>query len=466
MDFFSSNLLIFPVLVPLIASFLCASLNKSNIAWRLGMIATLVSLITSVLLLIPLRHKLNLTYNFGGFLAPIGIEYKIDNLNILILILCSFMAAVCHLYMAKNPISSDDKIPLATSLFLLCVAGLNGMVLSNDIFNIYVFLEISSISSYVLASMGEDKKSLLAGINYLILGTIAATFILLGIGLIYIKTGTLNISDLAIRISPLLSQVTIKAAAVFLLIGLLLKIAIIPVHSWLINVYSHSPLAITSFFVGASSKVNLYLIIKIVITIFGLTTLNYSPLIYLASFTIIIASIAAITQEDKIKTLSFSSIGQMGYLLALIFMWSKTSIIAFVLLAINHSISKTALFMLLGNDKYANYKPFEMALIINLASLIGLPISFGFIGKWYLFTALLEGRNLWLILVIIIATICCGFYSLRLWGEFKKNSQELLPPDRAGSAAIWLLTITNVILALAAGYLIDYASNISTPLEA
>jgi multicomponent Na+:H+ antiporter subunit D len=340
------------------------------------------------------------------------------------------------------------------------------MVLSNDIFNIYVFLEISSISSYVLASMGEDKKSLLAGINYLILGTIAATFILLGIGLIYIKTGTLNISDLAIRISPLLSQVTIKAAAVFLLIGLLLKIAIIPVHSWLINVYSHSPLAITSFFVGASSKVNLYLIIKIVITIFGLTTLNYSPLIYLASFTIIIASIAAITQEDKIKTLSFSSIGQMGYLLALIFMWSKTSIIAFVLLAINHSISKTALFMLLGNDKYANYKPFEMALIINLASLIGLPISFGFIGKWYLFTALLEGRNLWLILVIIIATICCGFYSLRLWGEFKKNSQELLPPDRAGSAAIWLLTITNVILALAAGYLIDYASNISTPLEA
>ena len=241
-----SNLPALQVVIPLLAAPVCAFLPTKRVAWLLVTVVSFLCLAISLQLAYQVFYSSPISYYMGGWKPPFGIEYRVDMLNSFVVVIVSSVAAITSIY-SYNSIDNEvekSKQPLFFSVFLLCFAGLLGICLTNDAFNIYVFLEISSLATYALIAMGKDRRALIASFEYLVLGTIGATFFLIGVGLLYMMTGTLNISDLSIRIaqSPLMLEMTpIRAAFAFLTVGLALKIAMFPLHLWLANAYTNAP---------------------------------------------------------------------------------------------------------------------------------------------------------------------------------------------------------------------------------
>ncbi|WP_395461440.1 proton-conducting transporter membrane subunit [Wolbachia endosymbiont (group A) of Therophilus tumidulus] len=414
---------ILQVIIPIIASMFCFLAKKHKVSWFISFIATTITLIISSILLIKTYKGEIITYHLGNWAPPYGIELRIDVLNSLILTLVNFIALISVLYSfyINEKEISKNKITGFYSLFLLCLSGLLGILVTNDIFNLYVFLEISSLSSYVLVSMGRDKKALVAAFEYLISGTIGATFYLFGIGLLYSMTGTLNMSDMAERIVPLHDNNIIKLGTLFIFIGLSIKMALFPLSRWLVNEYSEAPSFISIFFSGTVTKVMIYVFIRIFYTVFHQNFFLFKPslsnvIIILALCAVIFGSIFAITAKDIKRLLAHSSISQIGYIILALSFNSKTGVFAAILHIVNHSIIKTSLFMAAGCISYK----FDTTKIENLSglkksmpytalaftllslALIGVPLTNGFVSKWYIMKAIIESHA-WISLVTFAA---------------------------------------------------------------
>ena len=186
--------------------------------------------------------------------------------------------------------------------WMLCLTGLLGITITGDAFNVFVFLEISSLSSYVLISLGSERRALIASLRYLVMGTIGATFIVLGVGLLYVMTGTLNMVDLAERLAAVEDTRTVKVAFVFLTVGIGIKMALFPLHAWLPNAYAYAPSAVSAFLAGSATKVAVYVWLRFFFTIFGadfaLDSMSMDlVLLPLALMAIVVASTIAVFQE-------------------------------------------------------------------------------------------------------------------------------------------------------------------------
>ena len=193
-----------------------------------------------------------------GWPAPWGIELRIDLLNALLLLIISAISTVV-LYAADVSIRQEipaDRHTLFYILYLLCLAGNLGIAATGDAFNVFVFLEISSLSAYALIALGKDRRALWASYQYLIMGTIGATFILIGIGLMYQMTGTLNMEDLSKRLPEVEQTRTVFTAFAFVIVGICLKLAMFPLHLWLPNAYTYAPSVVTAFLAATATKVN------------------------------------------------------------------------------------------------------------------------------------------------------------------------------------------------------------------
>ena len=191
-----------------------------------------------------------ISYAMGQWLAPWGIEFRIDKLNSFLILIVSFFALYACFFglrSLKNDIE-ESKISLFWTSYLLCITGLLGVLITGDAFNIFVFLEISSLATYIIIGLGRDKKALYASFQYLILGTMGATFIVIAIGLLYVTTGTLNLFDLSFRVKNIVDNPALITAIAFLFVGISLKAAIFPLHTWLPNAYSYSPNVTTIFY--------------------------------------------------------------------------------------------------------------------------------------------------------------------------------------------------------------------------
>ena len=210
--------------------------HKTNAAWLIATTANLLTVIFSVQLFLQTSDGSVIHYELGSWVAPTNIEYYVDSLNAALLVLVSFislMALIYSLPTLKKEIAEERRYLYYTG-WLLCLTGLLGILITGDAFNVFVFLEISSLSMYMLIALGRERKSALMGaFRYLILGSIGASFILIGIGFLYAATGTLNMVDLAARIPEANSSRTILVAFTFITLGLLIKAAVFPVYSWL-----------------------------------------------------------------------------------------------------------------------------------------------------------------------------------------------------------------------------------------
>jgi multicomponent Na+:H+ antiporter subunit D len=425
------------IVIPFITAPLILLFGNKQLAWLLSFVATGSSLIISVVLTLYLKDGGVISYHIGGWAPPIGIEYRIDATNALILLLISSIGTVVlpYAYKSVNSEINPKHHTLFYACYMLCFTGLMGIVITGDAFNIFVFLEISSLATYVLVAMGayKDKRALTAAYDYLILGTIGATFFVIGIGFLYMATGTLNLVDLAERIADQGLNRTIRAGFGFIVIGLGLKIAIMPLHLWLPKAYTFAPSAVTVFLSATATKASMYVLLRFLFSIYhpsfafeeNTILIIFMPL---AIATMFLASIVAIFQTNLKRMLAYSSIGQIGYLLLGASFMNSTGLTATLVHMFNHGITKALLFMgagilvlKVGKVSYDNIAGLgksmpltAAAMVIGGLSLIGVPGTAGFISKWLLIQAALENGWWQIALLIVLSSLLSVVYVWRL----------------------------------------------------
>ncbi|MFB3150578.1 MAG: monovalent cation/H+ antiporter subunit D family protein [Alphaproteobacteria bacterium] len=414
------------IVVPLVAAPICLLLRRGDLAWGLTLIVSWAALAIAVMLLHAVITGGVISYELGDWAPPWGIEYRIDAANAFVLLIVSGISAVVLPY-ARASVASEieeSKHSLFYTAYLLCLTGLLGVAITGDAFNLFVFLEITSLATYVLVAMGagRDRRALTAAFTYLVMGTIGATFFVIGVGLLYMVTGTLNMADLALRIADLGDNRTVLVAFAFLVVGLGLKLALFPLHLWLPNAYAYAPSVVSVFIAATSTKVAVYALLRFLFTIFGLEfsvealTLTYVflPLAIAGMFA---ASTVAIFQVDIKRMLAYSSVAQLGYMVLGVSFGNVTGLTATILHLFNHALIKGGLFMALGCVVYrcgsasidamrglGRQMPLTMAaFVIGGLSLIGIPLTVGFISKWYLILGALEA-GWWPVAVLIVAT--------------------------------------------------------------
>ena len=481
------------VVLPLLAAPIALLFGKqTRLIWVFATLVSWACFAIAIQLFITVQTGDVIRYEFGGWAAPWGIEYRIDTLNAFVLLIVSGIAAVVFPY-AQTSIEKEIP-PQHQSLFyvliLLCLAGLLGMTITGDAFNVFVLLEISSLSTYALISLGRDRRGLTSAFQYLIMGTIGATFILIGIGLLYILTGSLNMIDLADRLKDLQGSRTLHVAYGFLIVGFSLKLAMFPLHLWLPNAYAYAPSAVSAFLAATATKVALYAMLRFMFTIFGA---EYSfdviqiqwLFLPLACIAIIIASVVAIFQSDLKRILAYSSVAQIGYMLLGISLANINGLSATLLHIFNHALMKGALFLALGAVCYqmgnthisrlvgiGKKMPWTfMAIVIGGLSLIGVPLTVGFISKWYLILASLE-RGWWpIVVVILIGSLLAVIYVWRIVEVAyfsNEDSDETNNYTKEAPLSLliptWILVIANLVFGIYATFTADISKSIATVL--
>ncbi len=430
-------MIVYIILIPLVTAIIIPLFGFIN--KKLPFYVTLLSAFTNFILVIRTAKKIfsygTERYFFGGFEAPFGIEYVVDGLNSIILIIISFMFFIITVY-SKRSLEKEienRRLPLFYALYTLFYTGILGIVITGDIFNLYVFIEIASLSSYTLIAMGQKRNALMASYNYLILGTIGATFILIGIGYLFMATGSLNMADIKLRIVPLYHSKMVRTAFAFLTLGLMLKLALFPLHVWLPNAYSYAPSAMGALLAATGTKVSAYALIRILYSVFtiefDMKIIPFNQIFLLISLVAILAgSTLALAQTNLKKMLAYSSIGQIGYITLGISLSNATSLQGSVLHIFNHSLMKGGLFLIAGGIFYklnieniydmkgiSKRMPYSMAFFVILTlSMIGMPFTVGFLSKWYLILGAIEVGRYFVIPIIVISSLLSLIYLWRL----------------------------------------------------
>ncbi|MEX1082119.1 MAG: monovalent cation/H+ antiporter subunit D family protein [Halofilum sp. (in: g-proteobacteria)] len=473
----STQLPILGVALPLLAAPIAAALRSGDsspgarfqdwAAWALTAVVSWLALAVAAGLLWQTRDGSVISYAAGGWAPPWGIEIRIDTLNALVAFVVTFIGAIVATY-ARRSIESEiapERRSLFYAAWLLCFTGLVGITVTGDAFNLFVFLEISSLSTYVMIAQGQDRRAVVAAFQYLIMGTIGATFLLIGVGFLYMMTGTLNMVDLAERLPAVADTTTVRAAFAFLTVGIALKVAVFPLHLWLPNAYAYAPSAVSAFIAATATKVALYTLMRFAFTVFGpeyvYQELNFQVvLLPLSIIGLFVASIVAIFQTDAKRLLAYSSVAQIGYMTLGISLASATGVAAAILHLFNHALMKGALFLALGCVMYrlgtvridrmaglAREMPWTMAaFVVGGLSLIGVPLTAGFVSKWYLVLAAVEQGYWPVVALIVIASLLAAIY---VWRVVESAYLRPAPADRAAvtEAPLSLLVPTGVLAA-------------------
>jgi len=455
------------VVVPLVAAPLIVLLRHPGAAWALAVAAAWFSFGASLALAAQVADAGVVSYAMGSWPPPWGIEYRVDALSAFVLVLVSGVGTAVAPYALRSVAAevAGEVRYLYYAVHCLCLAGLLGMTITGDAFNLFVFMEIASLAMYVLIALGRDRRALLASYQYLLLGTIGATFYVIGVGVLYLQTGTLNLADLAARLPAVAGGRPAPAALAFITAGMSLKLALFPLHLWLPNAYAYAPSAATAFIAATATKVSIYVLLRFHFSVFGesaVTELLPMPgiLIALSIAAIVTASLVAVWQADLKRLLAYSSVAQIGYITLGIGLATRDGLTAAVVHLFNHGITKGALFMLAGGVALrAGGARFEhlrglgrtmplTSLGITLAglSLIGLPGTAGFISKWYLVLGAIEAGMWWLAALVVLTSLIAVAY---VW-RFVEAAYLSEPGDaapRRGEAPLPMLAISWLMVA-------------------
>jgi len=458
------------VVVPLLLAPVAALVGRSKAAWAVATAACWWSLYASVALLQRVRAEGPISYEMGGWTPPYGIEYRIDLVNVFVAVIVALIGAVTIPYARKSIAKevSEDRGALFYAAFILCLTGLLGIAVTGDVFNVFVFLEISSLSAYSMIALGQDRRALTAAFHYLIMGSVGASFIVIGIGLMYVMTGTLNMADLAVRLPEVADNRTIPVAFTFLTVGITLKLALFPLHLWLPNAYTYAPSAVTAFIASTATKVAVYLLLRFFFTVFGaefsFEVMELDRVLMPLSVVAILAmSLVAIYQANVKRLLAFSSVAQIGYMVLGISFGSVLGVTAGIIHLFNHALMKGALFMAMGCVMYSvgsvriekmaglgKVMPWTMAAFVGGGlSLIGVPATVGFVSKWYLVQAALE-RGLWPVAgVVLVGSLMAAIY---IWKVVEVAYLQSPDPDHEIREAPLSMLIPTWILVAASFY--------------
>jgi len=420
------------IAIPLGAAFLMPILGRLS-AKIPDVLANLVNLSLLILSLTVINHPL-VVYKMGGWGAikgiPIGIYLVLDGLAILMLVIINLVGFLATLYSVNYMEKFTDKTRYYT-LFLLMMAGMNGVVLSGDMFNIYVFLEIAAIASYALVAFGTEAEELEAAFKYQVLGTAASSLILLGVAILYGLTGTLNMGDISKIITEQGINSTVLFVGALFLMGFGLKAAIVPFHAWLPDAHPSAPAPISAMLSGVLIKaIGVYALCRVLFNVLGLGQMGsiLYILMVLGTVSMVVGALLALGQRDFKRLLAYSSISQIGYAIFAFGLGTPLGFLGGIFQLLNHATFKSLLFLNSGAVVYSTGNrdlermgglsqrmPITGATsLIASLSIAGIPPLNGFWSKLIIIIAAVQARQYIFALIAVIVSIITLAYYLKV----------------------------------------------------
>jgi len=456
-----TDLVPFAVAVPILGSLVAfvAGVLRSKSGWAVAVAASAAHVaVAGVLAAAALAEPGDrLEYVVGGFDVPFGIELVVDGLSATVLLL---VAAVSLGVLAYARRAGPRSNPFY-AVYLLLVAGLSGMTITGDLFNMYVFLEITGLAAYALVASGESGRSAVAALKYLLVGTVGASLFLLGIGYAYIGTGTLNMVDLGEKLtattaggSAVVDPTLAQAAFALIAVGLFVKVAVFPLHTWQPDAYAGAPDTVSGLISALVSTVAAYALLRVVYTVFGTGFLDANPVAHAilvggAVVSIVVGSLLAVSQNEVKRMLAYSSVSQFGLIVAAVAIGNGTALVGAAVHLVGHAVMKGGLFLSAGlvatETGARTVKEFDGlverspvgagAFGVLVVSMVGVPPTVGFAGKWYVALGAVEAGSWSLLAVIVASTLLTLAYFGRLVERmfFREPAPEPAA-QRAGTA--------------------------------
>jgi len=411
-----------------------AGLWRSAAAQVVAVITTAGTLVASVVGLVTVVADGPISYELGGWPPPIGIEYVLDPLSAYLAVIIALIGLLVTIYPVEAAFDLRPRkgVPLYP-LVLLLLTGLMGVVLSGDLFHLFVFLEIYAISTYGLVSLGGDR-GVFAALRYLLLGTIGSGLYLLGVGFLYFSTGTLNMADMAMLLPAIADSPTVLGAMALIVIGLALKMALFPLHVWLPDAHSYSPPGVAALLAAVQVKAGAYGLIRILFDVFGPAYTGEGlpvsvALTYFGLAGIVVGSVLAIRQTDIKRMLAYSTVAQLGYIGVGIGLATPLALVGALLHVLNHAVMKSGLFLVAGGiiqrtglKSIPRFSGLGMRMPLTMTgfaimglSMAGVPPTAGFFSKFYLVWGAIELGN-WLVAIVVVSSsLLTVVYFLRLF---------------------------------------------------
>jgi len=429
------NLIPLFVIIPLAGTFLISLLGKRvrRLPDTLSNLCTLLLLALSLWCIPAVKASGMIVYKVGGWVPPIGICMVIDGLTCFMLVIVNVISFLVTLYAIRYMEAYTSKEHFHT-LLLLMIAGMNGVVVSGDLFNLFVFVEIASVASYALVAFGTEHEELEASFKYMVMGSIAASLILIGIALLYAQTSTLNMADMARVLRAHSSPKVVLFVSILFLAGFGLKAAIVPFHWWLPDAHPAAPAPISAMLSGLLIKtLGVYALVRIVFNILDPTRI-LPVFLFLGALSMLVGVFLAIGQWDFKRLLAYHSISQVGYIILGIGLGTPLGILGGLFHLLNHSIFKSLLFLNSGAVVYTTGTRDLQELgglrekmpvtsntcLIASMSIAGIPPFNGFWSKLIIIIACIQAGHPVYALAAVVASIMtlASFMKVQKYGFF------------------------------------------------
>jgi multicomponent Na+:H+ antiporter subunit D len=447
------------IVIPLVTAFLLPIFGNKGKA-----IATMcanLAVISLLVLAISCIGRYDV-YEVGKWSIPLGINLVLDGLSSLLLLAISIVSTAAMLFSIRYMERYTAKAKFF-SLFLLMVAGMNGLVLSGDIFNMFVFLEIASLASYALVGFGCEHEELEASFKYMVLGSIGSTFVLFGIALVYGNTGTLNMAYISKAIQESGLNAGLAFALALFVTGFSLKAALVPFHAWLPDAHPSAPAPISAMLSGILIKtLGIYALMRVIFNVFGISISLGWLLVVLGLVSMVSGAFLAIGQWDFKRLLAYSSISQVGYCVLGIGLggliiaragsnitttelaWASLAFLGGLFHLVNHAVYKSLLFLTSGSVEMATgtrqmkqmgglaeRMPItRTTCTVASAAIVGIPPFSGFWSKLILVWAAIQAHYIWVAAIIVFVSLCTLIMYLKVQryvflGELPENLREI-----------------------------------------
>jgi len=401
--------------IPLAGAFLTAIAGKKikRLPDILGSLVTLTLLCLSIVAIKLTNTYGILVYSVGAWRPPVGIAMALDALSSFMLVVVNLVAFFVAVYSINYMEKFTSKWKFYT-LFLLMLAGMNGVIITGDMFNLFVFIEIASMASYALVAFGTERHELEAAFKYAIMGVVGSLFILLGIAFLYSYTSTLNMADMGNILAKKGQTNIILMVSVLFLMGFGLKAALVPFHAWLPDAHPSAPAPISAMLSGVLVKsLGIYALCRVFFNVIGMNESLFSFLMFLGVLSMIIGGLLALGQWDFKRLLAYSSISQIGYIILGISLGTPLGILGGLLHLFNHSVFKSLLFLNSGSVEYSTGTR-------DLQQLRGLSKKMPVTGTTNLIASMsIAGippfSGFWSKLIIIVAAVQAGCYGCAFW---------------------------------------------------
>ncbi|MTV24332.1 NADH/ubiquinone/plastoquinone (complex I) [Nitriliruptoraceae bacterium ZYF776] len=464
-------LILLPLLFGAVIAVL-AGLWRAAAAQAVAILATGATLAFSLVGLVTVVRDGPLTHELGGWPPPFGIEYVLDPLSAFVAAIIGLIGLLVCVYpvQAAFDLRPGRGVPVYP-LVLLLLAGLTGVVLSGDLFHLFVFLEIYAIATYALVSLGGDR-AVFASFRYLLLGTLGSGLYLLGVGFLYFATGTLNMADVASALPALADDPAVLGSMALIVLGLALKMALFPLHVWLPDAHTYSPPGVAALLAAVQVKAGAYGLVRILFDVYGPAYGNELPvaalLTWFGAAGIVVGSVLAIQQRDLKRLLAYSTVAQLGYIGLGIGLGTELALIGALLHVLNHAVMKSGLFLVAGGilqrtglkqiprfSGLGRRMPIVMTgFALAALSMVGVPPTAGFFSKFYLVSATVETGDWVLAAVIVGSSLLTATYFLRLFEQLfvREATEEVVAtatePEPRIAATVSVLAVAVVAIGL------------------